>query len=89
MQVDHLLADGQPDTGRARLRLPLEERLMIEHQFHQAQLDLGQWMRLAATVLAHTARGAAVVAPPRVHRCRFKHIELISTHGATLDTVIV
>jgi heat-inducible transcriptional repressor len=42
--------------------LPLEERLMIEHQFHQAQLDLNQWMRLAATVLAHSSHGAAIVA---------------------------
>lgn len=71
------------------VRLSAEERRMIEHQFYQAQLGLDQWMRLAATVLAHTARGAAVVAPPRVHRCRFKHIEMISTHGANVLLILV
>ena len=69
--------------------LPLEERLMIEHQFHQAQLDLNQWMRLAATVLAHSSHSAAIVASPQLYRCRFKHMELISTHGALVLLILV
>ena len=69
--------------------LPLEERLMIEHQFHQAQLDLNQWMRLAATVLAHSSRGAAIVASPQLYRCRFRHMELISTHGTLVLLILV
>jgi heat-inducible transcriptional repressor len=69
--------------------LPLEERLMIEHQFHQAKLELDQWMRLAATVLAHSSHSAAIVASPQLHRCRFKHLELISTHGSLVLLVIV
>jgi heat-inducible transcriptional repressor len=69
--------------------LPLEEQRMIIHQFHQTQLDINQWMRLAATVLAHASRGAAVIAPPRVHRSRFKHVELISTHGSLVLLVLV
>ena len=62
---------------------------MIEHQFHQAQLDLNQWMRLAATVLAHSSHGAAIVASPQLHRCRFKHLEMISTHGALVLLILV
>lgn len=69
--------------------LPLEEQRMIAHQFYQAQLDLDQWMRLAATALAHASHGAAVVTPPRVYRCRFKHMELISTHGSLVLLVLV
>ncbi len=71
------------------IRLPAEERRMIEHQFHQADMDLNRWIRLAATVLAHSSQGAAVVTPPRVHRCRFKHVELISTHGPLVLLVLV
>jgi len=71
------------------VRLPIDERRMIEHQFHQTQLDLNQWMRLAATVLAHASRAAAIVAPPHVHRCRFKHMELISTHGTMVLLILV
>lgn len=78
--VEQLMAD---------VRLSPEERRMIEHQFYQAQLDLNLWMRLAATVLAHSAHGAAVVAPPRVPHFRVKHLELISTHGPRVLLVLV
>ena len=71
------------------IRVPLDERRMIEHQFYQTQLDLVQWMALAATVLAHSSRGAAVVAPPLIQRSRFKHLELISTHGPLVLLVLV
>jgi heat-inducible transcriptional repressor len=71
------------------MSLPAEERRMIEHQFYQAQMDLDEWMRLAATALAHAARGAAVVTSPRVHRCRFKHLELVSTHGPVVLLILV
>jgi len=39
--------------------------------------------------LAHSSRAAAVVAPPRVYRCRFKHLELISTHGPLVLLILV
>jgi heat-inducible transcriptional repressor len=52
-------------------------------------LDVDEWMRLAATALAHASMGAAVVAPPRTHRSRFQHLELISTHGAMVLLVLV
>lgn len=71
------------------IRLPAEERRTIAHQFHQAQLNLDDWMRLSATVLAHGSHGAAVVAPPRVHHSRFKHMELISTHGSMVLLILV
>jgi heat-inducible transcriptional repressor len=71
------------------VRLPAYERRTIEHQFHQAQIDLNQWMRLSATVLAHSARGAAVVAAPQFYRCRFKHMELLSTHGSLVLLILV
>jgi len=37
--------------------LPLPERQMIRHQFHQARLDMSQWMRLAAAILARMSSG--------------------------------
>ena len=36
--------------------LPLPEQYKIRHQFHQARLELDQWVRLAVAVLAHTTR---------------------------------
>ena len=54
------------------------ERRTISHQFHQARLELDQWMRLSAAVLAHNARGASLVTAPKSSRCEVKHLELIA-----------
>ncbi|MCB9445019.1 MAG: heat-inducible transcription repressor HrcA [Ardenticatenaceae bacterium] len=70
-------------------RLPVDERQMIRHQFHQARLDLGQWMRLAAAILAHTSRGASFVTAPQIRPSRFKHIQLISTQGRLVLMILV
>lgn len=59
-------------------QLPPAEQLMIRHQFYQVGMDLEQWMKLAAAVLARTGRGAALVTTPCAPRSRLRHIELIS-----------
>ncbi len=78
--VQRLLGDVQ---------LPAEERRMIQHQFHQVHLDLEQWMRLSAAVLARTVHSAALVTAPRVVKSRFKRVELIPTHGRLVLLVLV
>ncbi|MBC7263970.1 MAG: heat-inducible transcription repressor HrcA [Chloroflexi bacterium] len=67
--VERLMEDAQ---------LPPAEQLMIRHQFYQVGMDLEQWMKLAAAVLARTGRGAALVTTPRAPYSRLRHIELIS-----------
>ena len=69
--------------------LPVREQQMIRHQFHQARLDLNQWMRLAAAILARTSHGASVVTPPQSRANRFKHLELIATQGRLVLLVLV
>jgi heat-inducible transcriptional repressor len=69
--------------------LPAMEQRMIVHQFHQARLDLGQWMRLAATTLTRTARNASLVTAPQAKESRFKHLELISTQGRLVLLILV
>lgn len=78
--VEHLLGETE---------LPLPEQRMISHQFHQAQLELDQWVRLAVAVLAHTTRKAALATPPRAHQSRFKHLELISLRDTVVLLVLV
>ncbi|MGD8397854.1 MAG: heat-inducible transcriptional repressor HrcA [Anaerolineae bacterium] len=58
--------------------LPSQEQRTIRHQFHQVGVDLEQWMRLAASVLARTAHSAAVVTNLKTEQCRLKHLELIA-----------
>jgi len=69
--------------------LPFYEREMIRHQFHQARLELDQWMRLSAAILARTSGSASFVTAPQARANRFKHVQLISTQGRLVLMVIV
>ena len=69
--------------------LPLHEQQMIRHQFHQARLELNQWMQLAAATLARTSQGASFVTAPRSHANRYKHLQLIATQGRMVLLVLV
>ena len=70
-------------------RLTPDERRTISHQFHQARLELDQWMRLSAAVLAHNARGASLVTAPKSSQCQVKHIELISIRDEVVLLILV
>jgi len=78
--VQHLL----PET-----RLPSTLRRTIQHQFFQVQGEMDQWVQLSASVLARTARSAAITTAPRAEHARFKHIELISLRPHTVLMVLV
>ena len=78
--VSRLLEDSE---------LPLNTRRTISHQFYQSHQDVEQWLRLAASVLAQQSRGASLVTSPRPKQSRFKHLELVSTHGYQVLMVLV
>ena len=69
--------------------LPPVEQRMISHQFHQVTLDIDQWMRLSAAVLAHASHSAALVTTPQSTRCRFKHVQLVSINDQVALLVLV
>lgn len=69
--------------------LPETVRHTISHQFYQMRYDVDQWMRLAASVLAHQSRAASLVTAPHPEMPRFKHLELISTRGRQVLMVLV
>ena len=69
--------------------LPDDERRTISHQFYQTRQDMGQWVRLAASVLAHQSRAASLVTAPHPAEVRFRHLELISTRGLQVLIVLV
>jgi heat-inducible transcriptional repressor len=70
-------------------QLAPDEQRTIRHQFHQVGVDLEQWMRLGASVLAQTAQSAAVVTSPRTDQCRLKHLELISIQESVILLIAV
>jgi heat-inducible transcriptional repressor len=69
--------------------LPLPEQMLIRHQFHQVALQLEQWTRLAAAVLARLAGTAAVVTAPQTRQSRLKHVELIAVQETLVLVVVV
>ncbi len=72
-----------------RGELPSEDRHTIAHQFYQAQQDIDQWMKLAASVLAQRVRAASLVTAPHPEEVRYKHLELIGIRGRQVLMVLV
>jgi heat-inducible transcriptional repressor len=72
-----------------RPELPVSLRDSITHQFYQARYDTTQWMRLAASVLAHQSNAASIVTAPQSEQPSFKHLQLISTTGRQVLMVLV
>ncbi|MBI4675122.1 MAG: heat-inducible transcription repressor HrcA [Chloroflexi bacterium] len=77
------------ETLMDNLELTADEQQMIRHQFHQVTLDVEQWMRLSAAVLAHTSNMAALVTAPSAQQTRFKHVELIAISETVAMMVLV
>ncbi len=69
--------------------LPEAVRHTISHQFYQTSQDMAEWMRLAASVLAHQSRAVSLVTAPHMRQMRFKHLELIATRGRQVLMVLV
>jgi heat-inducible transcriptional repressor len=71
------------------VELPLDKRLSIHRRFRQIRREIEQWIRTATMVLAQAAHSAALVTTPRAHKCRFKHLELVSIQGPTVLLILV
>ena len=69
--------------------LPETVQRTISHQFHQSGTDVGQWMTLAASILAHQSQGVSVITAPHTEQAKFKHVELISTQGRQVLMILV
>jgi len=67
---------------------PAEQR-MIRHQFYQIKMDLGEWLKLAAAILARNVLAVSIVSPPKVKQGRFKQLELIPVQGTMVLVVVV
>lgn len=69
--------------------LPWEQKQTILHQFHQAGREWEEWLHLAVSVLARSARNMAVVTAPRSSECRLRHVELVSLQELVALLVLV
>ena len=65
-------------ASHGRLRASSSEQLTILHQFRQVELQLEQWIELAAATLARAAGNVSLVSAPIPQSPRLRHIELVS-----------
>lgn len=65
------------------------EQHNIQHKFFQIQLEMNDWLRLAASVTAQTSHNAALVSTPKAYDSRLKHMQLIGVQERLTLLVIV
>ena len=65
------------------------DEMMVRHQFHQVQLDTGEWLRLAASVLARLSTSASLVTEPHPEQARLKHLEAVPVLGQRALLIVV
>jgi len=66
-----------------------EDQITIRHQFHQAQGDVGEWLKLAAAVLAHRAHTVALVTSPKTGGPTLRRVELVEAQPHTALIIAV
>lgn len=71
------------------IKLPLAEQLLISHLFHQVEKELGEWLDLAATLIAQMVQNVAVVTMPKPEACQFKHLKLVSLQDYLVLVILV
>lgn len=67
---------------------PAEQRF-ISHLFHQVENDVGEWLSLAAELIARMVHNVAIVTIPRPAASKFKHIELVALQDSLALMVLV
>ncbi|MFH1002718.1 MAG: heat-inducible transcriptional repressor HrcA, partial [Chloroflexota bacterium] len=72
-----------------RVALPLPERRLISHLFHQVEAAQEEWLNLAVTLASRLAHNVAVAALPRPADSRFKHLELVALEDVLALLVLI
>ncbi|HLJ68000.1 MAG TPA: heat-inducible transcriptional repressor HrcA [Chloroflexota bacterium] len=72
-----------------RVRLPSREAQTIRHQFHQAHMELQEWLKLAAAIMATRLRNVGLITAPRSAEAKLRHLEAISIQQAVALLIVV
>jgi heat-inducible transcriptional repressor len=72
-----------------QIELPLAEKRLIDHLFHQVEENLEEWLGLAVTLLAQRVQNVAFITMPKPPACKLKHLELVSLQDRLALLVIV
>jgi len=70
-------------------RLSSADAITIRHQFHQAHSEIQEWLKLAATIMAHRVHNVGLVTAPRSVEIRLRHLEAISIQSTVALLIVV
>jgi len=73
----------------SHIELPVAEKRLIDHLFHQVEENLEEWLGLAVTLLAQRVQNVAVITMPKPPACKLKHLELVSLQDCMALVVLV
>lgn len=69
--------------------LPDAIQRTIRHQFHQVEMEIEEWARLAASVLARVVQNATLVTLPKSPDVRLHRVELVELHASLAMLILV
>lgn len=69
--------------------LSAAEQRFISHLFHQVESEVGDWLSLAAELVARLAQNVAIVTAPRPAASKLKHLELVALQDTLALVVLV
>ena len=78
--VEHLMDSGEVSPSEA---------ITIRHQFHQAHMELQEWLKLAATVMAYRMHTVGLITAPKSSEVRLRHVEVIAIQHTIVLLIVV
>lgn len=70
-------------------RLSDTEARTISHQFHQVELNVGEWVRLAVSVLSSRVQNPVMVTPPVAQVSRLRRVDLAPMGSSNVLVVVI
>jgi len=75
--------------GLEVVELPLAERFLINHLFHQVEQEMDEWLRLTAALISRRLHNVAIISPPRAIACKLHRLELVSIKNTLALAVVI
>jgi heat-inducible transcriptional repressor len=72
-----------------RTQLAHSEARTIRHQFHQAHMEIQEWLKLAATIMAMRMHNVGLITAPKSTEVRLRHLEVISIQNSIVLLILV
>ena len=71
------------------LELPMAERFLISHLFHQVEQEMDEWLRLTASLVSRRLHNVAVISAPRATACKLHRLEIVAIKDTLALAVII